>query len=179
MKYVLIALMSCLMACQTTQHQTPESSTFEFFDLKKFISEKSKTLDKIPNFKKIITINGESEEKEGPDMDLLDDLEIFSKLDINKSAWLNKYDYEEKTIPVKVRIYRANDPGMKVRVMKIYEDKSNAVTRLEIESQSETMIGSTQQFLSFQPDNGYSILKKDTDLKGKTSEAKVEVLFLK
>jgi len=86
-----LVLVLILSACQEVTTPAENNQVNIFFDLKDFFQKEITSLEKINSFKKTVSINGVSEEKELAKLNLDNELSIFIASDINRPAWSDKY----------------------------------------------------------------------------------------
>lgn len=130
--------------------QVVESGSF--FDLEEYMNQEKERLtkDKI-KLEKTIFLNGVKETKviDKPDYDV--EFSEFFSSDINRTAWLDKYDEVKGESEIH---YTATDDKMEVRKMSIMG--RNQKSNIFIDKKTENMLNNTQKELMYSLD-GYQI----------------------
>jgi hypothetical protein len=120
-------------------------------------------------------------EKELESIDFRQELKVFEESDINKVAWMDKYQvdsiYDEKGILEKL-IYKASD--QKLRTQKLLISFSqNEVDTIEILNNASGNIAKLKQHLRYIPSFGYSIISTQKTTFSEEYVLAVDVRFLK
>lgn len=174
--FALIGVLLVFAACQqgTRNTQTPPS----FFDLKGYMEQQIKANEQYSTIQKTVSIDGEEESKKLSEIDWKADLTAFSRADINKPAWLEKY-----------RVDTLSDKGMKI-VYTAMEDKlitrkmtvsfaNDAVDEIIIEQQNHNEVYTADKRLIYQSQKGYSMQTKQKAPFSEARDYEVRVVFLK
>jgi len=148
-----------LSACQEIATPSQVDKPIIFFDLKNFFQKEKARLEKINSFKKTVSINGVSEEKELAKLNLDNELSIFIASDINRPAWSDKYKVDSVFTAQKelsqIR-YTVLDKSLKTKKIAIDFD-NNAVVNIEIEKATDNAVAQSKQVLSYNVGKGYAI----------------------
>ena len=123
-----------------------------FFNLKEYLAgEKVRLAKENVKLEKTITLNGVEETKiiETPDYEV--EFSEFISSDINRVAWLDKYDEIKKGDNIH---YLAKDDKLEVRQVDIFG--GNAIRNISILKKTENMLNNTKKELSYSP-SGYQI----------------------
>lgn len=135
-----------------TQHR-------EFFDLKEYFRKEIKRLKSIEKVKKTIVYNGTTEEKEIFNPDFEQELDIFISKDINRVAWLDKYQVDtlhNAANHVSNVTYQALDTDLGTQRLSI-GFQGNNVEKITILSNETSAISESSSTYIYEPKSGYSI----------------------
>lgn len=177
----IISLLLFISACQeiSTPAQ-PSEKTNIFFDLKGFFQEEKAVLEKRNSFKKIVSINGVSEEKDLSTLNLDNELSIFMASDINKPAWSDKYKidsiYGADNQLAQIK-YHSLDESLKTKKINI-DFKNNNVSKVAIEKSTDNAVAQSKQYLTYTKDKGYVIQSEQTLSLSETKTIIVSVDFM-
>lgn len=154
--FFFLALFSLLAACNSNSATESDAvKTKPFFDLAGYIAQQVEAAPwKSREVSKTITINDETEHKKLKSPDLASDLKIFSKADINKPAWVDKYRIETVDNDT---TYIATDSSLRTQRLQVLRDPNNQVERIEIKRRSGNLLSKGQQELTYTPNKGYRI----------------------
>ncbi len=151
------------------------ASKGHFFDIKSFIAKEQERLKDLKGVIKKATINGIIEEKTIIDVNLKEELALFIDSDINKLAWLDKYDvdstFSDKTLTQIT--YTAKNDRLKTSQMKIHLTTRGIVEDIVISRKTSSIAAKLEQKLHYIPAKGYSIESSQ-----QTSLSKIHVLEL-
>lgn len=157
-KLSIVLLLISLSLTFCTQGPTPDNSSKVYFDLKSFFKKEADDLQhKNPVIKKTITKNELTETKELGIRNWVNELELFSASDINKSAW--KDLYEVKNLGKSIQ-YIARDGKLRTQKILINRALSGEVKHIFILNQVANNLYSSSEELNYYPDSLYSIRKK-------------------
>ena len=174
--FILFALFfaSCEVENPNVQHQS-------FFDINDFLKKEIAQLSNLKSIKKKVEINGEIDEQIVKEFDLEKDLTIFRNCNINKIAWLDKYDVDStmnnagQLIELK---YQATGSKLKTRELTIlYSD--DKVKSIIIKNISGNQVSDLQQNLRYDSMKGYSVESNQKVTLSEEQKLRVEVEFLK
>jgi len=150
-----------------------------FFDLKGFFQKEKAHLEKINSFKKIVSIDGVSEEKTLTKLDFEKELSIFIASDINRPAWSDKYKvdstFTEKNQLTKLT-YTALDNSLKTKVLTI-DFLNNIASKIAIEKSTDNTIAQSKQFLTYNIGKGYTIQSEQNLSLSTTKTIRVNVSY--
>ncbi|HFA51405.1 MAG TPA: hypothetical protein ENJ95_20525 [Bacteroidetes bacterium] len=157
--FLFIVLLGC--AKEPSSKASGQTVLKKYFDLKGFLENEVKRLSTKTAFTKTAFINDEREEKKVENIDLENELKIFSDSDINRPAWSDKYEIDSTFQDGKLAAlhYRTDDKKLKTKDLKI-DFKEGEVSKIQIKNVSNTAIANTQQSLIYEPAKGYSIESK-------------------
>lgn len=176
---VFLGLIVFLSACQEVAVVTPSSSDKPaiFFDLKAFFQKEKVRLEKIHSFKKTVSINGVSEEKELATLNFDNELSIFIASDINRPAWSDKYKVDSLFTPQKKLskiTYHLLDESLKTKKI-VIDFQNDAVATIEIEKATDNAVAQSKQMLSYRVDKGYTIQSEQALTLSDTKKILVQV----
>ena len=164
---------SCNVEKPNVQHQS-------FFDINDFFLKEMAQLSRIKSIKKKVVINGEIDEKVLQEFDLGKDLTIFRNSNINKIAWLDKYDVDSimnNEGQLSKLKYLATDAKLKTREF-IVSFSGEKVSSIFIKNHSVNQVSDFQQNLQYDSIKGYSVESNQKATLSDEQKLKVEVKFL-
>lgn len=147
------------MACQNTN--TTSSRKAAFFDLDQFFKNQISVLNKQKHqLEKKITLNGVVSQKKmaASAIDYEKELNPFIVSNINKTAWLDSYKVDTVWKDQKIMGLNYEALADKLRTQKVnilFSDE--AVAEIKILNQSNSMLASSKQELTYRPKKGYFI----------------------
>jgi len=152
--YLLVLVL--FTACQSQEIKPIKQ--VQFFDLKTYFAEEQIRLKAIKSVVKKATIDGAIEEKTQEGVNLVEELALFVESDINKVAWLDKYEVDsvfqnQKLIELN---YKAKDDQLKTNYLSI-KYKNKEVEQIEIKRKTSSLAADLEQKLIYQSMKGYSI----------------------
>lgn len=156
--YLLASSIFLLFACQNS----PGLNVTEqqpFFDLSNYFQEEQERLSKLTSsFTKKATVNGKEETKTFETLDFTKELAMFMDSDINKIAWLDKYEADSTLVDGQLQQinYRTPDQSLKTQALTISFEKET-VSQVDILRKSTSIAANVRQELTYQPTIGYSI----------------------
>lgn len=164
---------SCEVENSNVQHQS-------FFDINDFLKKELTQLSKMKTIKKKVEINGKIDEQVVEKFDLEKDLTIFRNSNINKIAWLDKYDVDSTTNnfgQLTELKYQATDPKLKTQkfIISYVDEKVNSIF---IKNTSANQVSELQQNLHFNSMKGYSVESIQKVTLSEEQKLKVDVEFL-
>lgn len=172
----LFVLPFLLLACTAGEGDGTVDNT-PFFDLRGFISGETERLSKAKTkVEKTIHLNGKTETKQIEDINFSNDLRLFREADINKPAWFDKYETQEKVLSAGhvLTSYLATDSSLIVRRLVVEKDQG-ATTKVEIERHTGTVLSDGRHLLIYEPARGYDVVTNQKNKFGENVEAKISV----
>lgn len=151
-----------------------------FFDLKGYIKGEIRRLSEIqPEVLKRIAIDGRGEEKTFDSLDYEKELDIFSRSDINKIAWLDKYRVDSVFQGGQlVRLtYTSKDKDLKTHLLEV-QFSGGQVTQVHVQNKTESIVADVGQEIWYQPAKGYRLASRQSTALTEEKEVEVEVEFL-
>ncbi len=132
-----------------------------FFDLEAYVDQEVARLDNDSfQFVKTVEIDGKREAKEFNSLDMEKELAILRKSDINRPAWLDKYEVDS-TYDAQGHLqslqYVAQDKDLRTRSLLIRYTPTQEVERIEIQNRGETLLSSSSTDLVYQAANQFII----------------------
>ncbi|MEM8908368.1 MAG: hypothetical protein AAGD05_11025 [Bacteroidota bacterium] len=143
----LLLLMNCGPVTEVNQ-QAP------FFDLKAFFSKQQSQHQQIKSFRKAVQLDGKTEEQVLDDLDVDAELKLFTNSDINKTAWLDKYEVDslfDQQGHLHHLQYRAKEQQLKTRLLSVAFDNGGAVDSLMIQNASSGLVVQSKETLYYLP----------------------------
>jgi hypothetical protein len=172
----LILLPFLLLAC-TTEAGDHTAEEVPFFDLRGFISSETDRLSTAKTkVEKTISLNGKTETKQIEDLNFVSDLRLFREADINKPAWFDKYETEEKALSAGhvLTSYLATDSSLIVRRLVVEQDQG-ATIKVEIERHTGTVLSDGRHLLTYEPARGYDVVTSQKNKFGEDVVAQISV----
>ena len=178
MHKLLALLPFVLLAFACTSGPAPDNSEVTaFFDLRGYMDAEVErlTTGKIPA-NKSITLNGEEEVQDGIVINYANDLRLFREADINRPAWIEKYETTEQKLSGNHRIttYVTLDSSLVVQRLLIEEDQGETI-RIEIDRKTGTVLSDGQHQLVYEPGKGYSVKTQQINRFGDDVDAQIIV----
>jgi hypothetical protein len=172
----ILLLVSC-----TDQKVSEEPTQNVFFSLKDYIEAEADRLnEQQTGLNKTIVINDKSEQREVSGIDFHQELSLFSKADINKLAWADKYEVDTvfyaSHFPQSIH-YKAVEAALKTQEIHLYFQENQTVDSIRIRSKSETVLASNENWLQFTAATGYHILTAQDNLSGNPARIEVTSVF--
>ncbi|MEM1219678.1 MAG: hypothetical protein AAGH79_12245 [Bacteroidota bacterium] len=163
--------------CQSIE-TAEEDKTSRFFDLEGYFEQEKIRLRALDlSGVKTVRLNGEEETIELDSLPLENDFAIFLNSDINRRAWIDKYDgdtiYSAKGNLMAIR-YQSNDPKLKVQSIEIQLEEEE-VSSIQIERTMESLIAQTKQELSYNAGRDYQVASIQSSIMGDTTLTKVQL----
>ena len=151
-----------------------------FFDLNDFLDKELISISNLKSIKKKVSINGIIDEQTLDDFDLKKDLEIFRNANINKVAWLDKYEVDSTMSNLgqltKLK-YNALDKNMKTREFIVIYNQGK-VNSISINRLSTNQITLSDQHLQYFPNKGFSVESNQKVTMTDKQSLKIEVEYL-
>ena len=152
-----------------------------FFDLKDYFKTELEVLSGKEKVKKSTFIDGKVIEKVLDSIDFSLEMKAFEESDINKIAWVEKYQvdslYDEKGMLIKIT-YTASDDALRTQQLLISYNQ-NKVDTIDIFNNSTISMASLKQHLRYIPFFGYSIESTQKTTFFEEHVLAVDVQFLK
>ena len=177
---VYIIFFSMLMSCQPVLNN---SNATTYFDLKAYfesVVQADESLKK-KNVEKVLIIDGkESERIQMQDYNVMDDLEILKSANINRPAWLDKYEVDtaEYSTGNYFISYQAKEEDLKIQQVSV-KRTGQTITEIRVKKQIESVIANSYQTILYIPNKKYSVETRQQILKGEEAVSMVEVNFIK
>lgn len=174
-----VIIVFCFSNCveQTSVVKTEPS----FFDLKEYFETQVTSLSEVKKISKTTLVDGKRIEKELDSIDFNQELKVFKESDINKIAWIDKYEvdsiYDEKSMLNQI-IYKATDEKLRTQKLLISFNQS-VVDTIEIFNNVSGNIAKLDQHLTYIPSYGYLIESTQKITLSKKHVLAVDVQFLK
>lgn len=178
---LLLALLWLTAACLPGHRESEASSASPFYDLEAFFSSEVERLQREqPPVDKTVQLDGQSEFQQLDSLDYRDELSVFHNSDINRAAWWDKYAIDSTFSGNRLNNirYTAEEPDLKIRSVSIDFD-GGKVSRVEIESQTDSPTAAMDRKLRYEPASGYYIETRQNVTFSKPREMIVEVEFRK
>lgn len=150
-----------------------------FFDLSTYFKGEQERLQQLStSFTKKAVVNGKEEIKQLESLDFKKELAMFVDSDINKIAWLDKYEVDSIFANGSLQSieYKTNDQSLKTQGLTIQFDQAK-VARVDILRKSTSIAANIKQELSYQPNIGYSIVSTQNTQLADPEVIELEVKF--
>lgn len=175
--FLVLAVAACSRDGEKPAVRIPDA----FFDLKGYMAGEIERLsENQPEVLKRIAIDGRSEEKKFDSLDYRKELDIFSRSDINKTAWLDKYQIDSTFQDGQLRqvTYTSKDKSMKTHLLEVgFSGKQ--VSQIHIQNRTESIVADVGQEMWYYPGAGYKLLSRQSTALTQEKEVMVEVEFTK
>jgi len=172
----LVFLSCSTQPSEQSQSAAEQYQTDVFFDLPAFFDSEIAALGKKGGIKST-SVNGKSEEVTIPELNLRRELQLFIDSDINKMAWVDKYEEtirEEKGR--QVTTYTAKEEDMVTQILEVFK-KEDQVELIYLRKKLSSRILNTEQEMTYRTGEGYSIQVNQTDGLIDGNEYEVEVKY--
>jgi hypothetical protein len=176
--FMLLAGLSILAACAKAGEKGAAPKTF--FDLSAYMQQEMQRLDRQqPNATKRIRLNGNSEERHNASINYEQELEVFSRSDINRSSWLDKYTVDSifQEGQLAQINYLAAAEKLKTRRLEVHFAPDGPVEAIVIHNHTKSMAAELEQKLEYRPAQGYHLENRQSTLLGRDKALEVEVKF--
>ena len=174
MKYILfIVLVSVFVSCSNSQKVKIDNSEITFFDFKDFFEKEIEGFS-FSKIKKTVTLDDNTETQELSDFDIKKELELFTKANISRPAWKDKYQVEASASK---EIYTAMDDKLTIREV-IVEKNGDDVSKISIQTLSNNTIFEAAKNLIYEPNKGFLIENTQDVMLAGNHTMKIEVVFL-
>ncbi len=184
---LLLFLTACsvflLFACRPDNYQDePGLNVTEqqpFFDLSNYFQKEQVRLSALrSSFTKKATVNGKEETKVFESLDFEKELAMFIDSDINKVAWLDKYEVDSTLVngQLKTINYSTPDQSLKTQALSIHFDRE-IVSQVDILRKSTSIAANVKQELTYKPALGYSIISTQNTKLSDPEVIELEVRF--
>ncbi len=146
-------------ACVSTEINP--TATNGFFDLSDFMDQEiAIKKNQVKKLRKTISLDGVTETKELGSFDFEKETELFRTADINKIAWLDRYETDSlfyKNGQLKKLIYRNITDDLRTKKMMIHFDAKNTIDSILIKQSGTSVLAKSVQNLLYLPSSGYRI----------------------
>ena len=153
-----------------------EMSQEPFFDLAGYMQEQVDSLTAAgTTVEKTITLNGTTETHELSNLNFGNDLRVFREADINKPAWLDKYDVQrEEANGQLTRTYTALDSSLQTRQLTV-TTRDDRPVEISIRRHTGTVLSDGDHHLTYSPRSGYRIRSEQVNRFGEDLNADITV----
>ena len=176
---ILVLFIFGLTSCEELANQTLPNDVV-FFDLTEFIAKEVIRLNELnPELKKTTRVNNNSETKNLKLKDFGVELKIFQEADINKLAWIDKYNADTIFAGANLAsiVYTAMEKKLTTKELKI-NYKNGVVSKIDILTQASSIVTDVEKQLIYEPGVQYSILSKQKTTGSDENEIEITALFL-
>jgi len=178
----LALLLSFLSACSSSE-QTAQSTSADvasyFFNLDCYIQKELKNLEAVNEVRKVVAINGNQKEQFISNLDFAKELSSFSKADINRLAWKDKYQVDtirsDEGELLEIR-HTALDEDLKTQFLMV-SFQNELVDSVLIRNEVSGFATKNTKEMLYVPKVGYSIKSNQETLIGLAKDISVEVSF--
>jgi len=179
-----ITLFACLFlfSCNS-EVATPNTTTEKlFFDLPSFFQSEIKLIENdLVALEKTSTVNGQKETKRVEEIDISEELSIFTNADINKTTWQDQYQVDSLTMgngSLQAVHYTALNDNLKTKKMIVAYEKG-AVKEIEIRKGIDNMAIQSNQVLKYFPQQGYIITNEQSVVLSDAQKVEIKVDFVR
>lgn len=180
-RLLLLLVLPCLLTACAPEAPADTIDVAPFFDLAGYITAETERLSATKTrVEKTITLNGTTETKELDAINFDNDLRLFREADINKPAWVDKYDTQVETLSGnhKITTYVAKDSSLIVHRLMVEEDLG-VTTKIEINRKTGTVLSDGKHLLVYDPARGYSVTTQQANRFGDDVDAVIKVEWLR
>lgn len=162
MKKFLIAslIAATFWSCNKVEDASGPLDKDHFFNLDSYFEGEIQRLENDQvEVKKVLSINGLSEEVPTDTLDFSKELSIFKKSDINRVAWIDKYKGDTtRTADGEISriIYSAIRKDLRTRKM-VIDFENGEPSKIAIRNETDSPVLKASQMLVYAPDSGFSI----------------------
>lgn len=167
------------VACRPGHQESEGPAASPFYDLEAFFSSEVDRLQREqPPVDKTVKLDGRSEFQQLDSLDYRDEMSVFQNSDINRAAWWDKYGIDSTFSGDQLsRIrYTAREADLKIRSVSV-QFENGKVSRVDIESQTDSPTATMDQKLRYEPASGYYIETHQNVAFSRPREMIVEVTF--
>lgn len=180
LSFLLVIMSPILLGCTPNSNEIAQPNVQPFFDLASYFQNEVDRLKDLNRIEKTTLVNGEEETKIIDSLNIEKELAIFSKADINRTAWLDKYKVDSllnnnnELIQLK---YSALDEKLKTKTV-VIDFKNDAVHSISIENITKSFISDTNQISKYFPATGFQIERNQKIPFIESQQFIIEVKFL-
>lgn len=168
-----------LLACNAPASSEAGVRIQPFFDLKGYFDQQIEQLNADqPALTKHVHIGDQEEEKTVDGIDFSQELQIFSRSDINRPAWSDKYQIDStvQAGALMALSYTAIDTSLVTRLLEI-EFAAGTVSSIHIVNRSQSAIANTDQDLQYHPGERYQIISTQKTIGSSPKTVRIEASF--
>ncbi len=163
--FPILLLLLLATSCLNRQNNktTPNLNEKTFFDLHTYMQEQAKLMNQLPGpWIKTATLNDIKETKKLENIPWEKELKIFTACDINKPAWLEKYQTDSifKNQILTELQYAAKDSNLLIKNINISFSQEK-VSEIHIRKSSSSPLIRFEQNLYYLPQKGYKITQRE------------------
>ncbi len=177
-KWLLLSVL--LSAClQQAERQEPLQEK-KFFNLNNYFEKEAERLQQSNRpWLKIAQLNEKKETLKVSNINWQKELEIFSRCDLNKPAWKEKYKIDTTFLngDLSKISYISTDDELLIKKINITFSTSNKPDSIQIRKETHNFLMSMEQDLHYNPNTGYKIEQREKMLGFKPSYSSVELRF--
>ncbi len=161
----LCILTLCLFGCGERSEKVQKTPDFYYPISQFFQNEIQRLTDNKVGLNKTVELNGETETKRLEEVDWKQELQVFIDADINKTAWKDKYEVEERLVDSKAHqqkeiVYRAKDKDLKTQFIKlIVEPITEEIRYIQVTNITTNLVYTSKEVLIYKYNKSYSIEK--------------------
>lgn len=135
-----------------------EGTTAFFFDMQGYFrSEATRLKSAGARLEKTAEAAGRTERRPVQEPDWEEELALFIGSDINKPSWRDSYTVDSGATYL---LYKAKDPGLRIRSIRINRDERSAITGILIRREVGNYLYSSSETLRYYPDSLYEISRR-------------------
>ncbi len=177
-KWLLLSIL--LSACLQQDKRQEFFQEKKFFDLNNYFEKEAERLQQsnIP-WLKIAQLNEKKETLNVSNINWKKELEIFSRCDLNKPAWKEKYQIDStfKNNNLSKISYLSTDDRLLIKKINITFSTLNKPDSIQIRKETHNFLMSMEQDLHYDPNTGYKIEQREKMLGFKPSYSSIELRF--
>lgn len=180
MKKIILLFVIAFSFFQCVEEDAIIKKEATFFNLKGYFKSQQATLLAQNGFKKKTTIDGQEIERSLDSLDFSQELKVFEASDINKIAWMDKYQVDSTFDPsgtLRELNYKAEDEKLRTQRLRVSFNQNQTVDTIEVFNNSTGNIATLKQRLRYIPTYGYLIESTQKTALSEEHVVAVEVQF--
>jgi len=180
MRLIILFLLSVLtIACQPESVKERAKVDY-FFDLEAFMNQEIERLNEAqPRIEKRIVLSGKTEVKQFDSLDYERELAVFVKADINKVAWVDKYEADSSYQDGKLTkvTYTTKDKDLKTHLLEVSFEQGEVV-HIHARGVTESVVADVYKDMDYWPGKGYTLSSAQSTVLSEETAVEVEAEFL-
>jgi hypothetical protein len=161
--YSLFFSILAFCACQNPNLQNTNPNVKKaYFDIPNFFAQEAQNLEKGRNLSKTVEFNGKKTVAKVSITDWQRELSIFSRVDLNRNEWLDKYEkanfFDKNNSQLIHTRYTANDSSLSTKAVDIYYQNNEAQT-ITIINNIQNGLFEQQQYLLYRKNELIEIMQ--------------------
>ena len=165
-----------LLVTSCKEGESEGGSLSNYFDLEAFINNLGEENNK-QSIIKTVSLNEVSEEKTLKNYNIIPELTLMKKYNINKASLSGKYGVEERKDGQEViTVYKALEEGLKTRELMVRK-LGKEVVKIEITGLQKSLLSEIQQKIIYEPQSLFSMTATDNNRFSKDLKKEILIKF--